>query len=257
MSKKILIMMYLEGASCIEFAGRIGGNFAIERVVFDVNTVVETLVVQNVEVYVCDVYQKGREIAERNLTDKSKRVPTAKLEELCNAGLDGVFLVGAHAKNGAPNAFYSYTVNEVSWFQYRLNGLELGDIGIAATYFGTFGIPVLFVSGDNGACNEAAGLINGITCAQVKTSRYRNLATCLSSTEAKVLLQEKTSEAVAKISTIQPYTTQKPYVIEVTYSRVDFCDECMRYYISVAERVDALNVRRSLDEIHGINDLRF
>ena len=177
--KKILILSYLEGASRIEFVGRIGGNYAIERQVCDVNACVETLVSHGAEVYVCDLYQKGREIFPRDLTEKAKVVKTPELEELCKSGLDGVFVIGAHAKNGAGNAFYTYTVNEVSWFSYSLNGAELGDIGIAHAYFGYFGIPVLLVSGDDGACREAEEIIKGVVTAIVKKATCRNYATCL------------------------------------------------------------------------------
>lgn len=255
--KKVLIVMYLEGASLIEYAGRIGGNYAIERIVSDVNVVAETLTNEGVKAYVCDIYAKGREIAERDLTDKAERVKTADLETLCKAGLDGVYLVGAHAKNGAANAFYSYTVNEVSWFAYRLNGRELGDIGMAAAYFGAFNIPIAFVSGDNGACAEAKEISETIVTAKVKTCKHRNVAACLSAVDSETLLREKSKEALNALDKAAPFLVAKPYTIEVTYSRVDFCDECMRYYIGLAERISPLIVRRTLEEIHAFKDLRF
>lgn len=255
--KKILIIMYLEGASCIEFVGRIGGNYAIERVVSDVNAVAQTLTSEGATVFVCDIYAKGREIYDKNLTNQAERVNTVDLEKLCKAGLDGVYLVGAHAKNGAPNAFYSYTVNEVAWFAYRLNGKELGDIGMAAAYFGAFGIPVVFVSGDNGACAEAKEISETIVTAQVKSCVHRNIATCLSAEDAETLLREKSKETFGVLDKVQPFVQQKPYTIEVTYNRVDFCDECMSYYIGVAERISPLIVRRTIEEIHAFKDLRF
>jgi D-amino peptidase len=254
--KKILILSYLEGASRIEFVGRIGGNYAIERQVCDVNACVETLVSHGAEVYVCDLYQKGREIFPRDLTEKAKVVKTPDLEELCKSGLDGVFLIGAHAKNGAGNAFYTYTVNEVSWFSYSLNGAELGDIGIAHAYFGYFGIPVLLVSGDDGACREAEEGIKGVVTAIVKKATCRNYATCLLEEDAKKVLEEKSVEALEKIGEISPCPKANAYEIEVTYSRVDYCDECMFYYIGRAERVSPIKVRRKLEVLHGIHDLK-
>lgn len=255
--KKILILSYLEGASKIEFVGRIGGNYALERQVADVNACVEALVNEGVKAYVCDLYQKGREIFPRDLTKLAETVKTSDLEALCKEGLDGVFLIGAHAKNGAGNAFYTYTVNEVSWFSYRLNGMEMGDIGIAAAYFGVFGIPVLLVTGDDGAAREAEELLKTVETAQVKKATCRNYATCLSEEEAERLLKEKSVSSLQLIKTATPFCVGKPYTIEVTYSRVDFCDECMHYYIGRAERISPLTVRRTLEEIHGIHDLKF
>lgn len=254
--KKILIMSYLEGATKVEFVGRIGGNFAIERQVADVNVCVETLVSHGVETYVCDVFQKGREIFPRDLSDKAKVVKPSELEQLCKDGLDGVFLVGIHAKNGAGDAFYTYTVNEVSWFSYSLNGVERGDIGMAATYFGNFDIPVLLVTGDDGATREAEQELGEIVTATVKKATCRNYAVCLSEEESTALLQEKSKQAIESIGKIKPFPVQKPFVIEVIYSRVDYCDECMHYYIGRAERLSPIKVRRTLDEIHSFFDLK-
>ena len=86
MKKKFLVMMYQEGASLLDFENRVGSNFALRRMIADATTAVNAFVDIGAEVYVCDVYGKGRDIFENEFNAPAQKVKTADLEQLCKSG---------------------------------------------------------------------------------------------------------------------------------------------------------------------------
>ena len=253
--KKILVMMYQEGASGLNEC-RMGSNFALRRMVSDANTAIETFSELGAEVYVCDVYSKGRDIAEEELSFRAQKVKLRDLETLLERGIDGVAMIGAHAKNGAADAFYSYTVNETAWHEYRLNGTVLGDIGVGSVYVGAFGVPVIALSGDKAACEEACELLGNIPVAQVKTATKRNYAKGIPLEEAKNEIIKACQKGYAEISNRTPLIFQSPYTISITYNRVDYCDDSIHYNIGIAKRVSPLVSEKTIEKIRKYDDLR-
>lgn len=253
--KKILVMMYQEGASGLNEC-RVGSNFALRRMVADANVAIETFANLGAEVYVCDVYSKGRDIAEEELSPRAKKIALRDLDTLCESGLDGVAMIGTHARNGAADAFYSYTVNETAWHEYRLNGVVLGDIGIGAAYVGAFGVPVIALSGDKAACEEACALLGDIPVAKVKTAIKRNSAKSLSFEEAANEIALACKKGYEEISKRKPLVFQAPYTVSVTYNRVDYCDDSMYYSFGVAKRIAPLVSEKTIEKIRKYGDLR-
>lgn len=252
--KHYLIMMYQEGASGLSSATRLGSNFAIERMVNDANVAAEVLFADGTnKVYICDVYGKGREIFARNKTSVAEAVNIDELSKICEK-LSGAVLVGAHAQNGAENAFLSYTVNDIAWLKYRLNGVTMGDIGIAAAYLGAYGVPIVGITGDAAAVSEARAMLGDIPSAIVKTATVRNTAVCISEESARLKIAAVSRSALRFSG--KPYTIHVPCNVEVTYSRTDFCDDCMMYNIGVARRVSPLVADKTVDVICEYNDLR-
>ncbi len=254
--KKFLVMMYQEGASLLDFENRVGSNFALRRMVADAMTAARAFASLGAEVYVCDVYGKGRDIYEEEFDAPATKVKLSDLEKLCLEGLTGVALIGIHAMNGAADAFYSYTVNETAWHEYYLNGKMLGDIGIAAAYFGAFGIPVVAVSGDKAACDEAKNLLGNLPRAIVKTAVKRNLAKSISEQEAIEEITNVCRLGAKTASERFPYVVQQPCEVKVRFNRVDFCDDCMMYNFGVAKRVSPLVSSKVVGKIRQYNDLR-
>ena len=165
-------------------------------------------------------------------------------------------LIGVHAMNGAENAFYSYTVNETAWHEYYLNGKMLGDIGIAAAYFGAYGIPIVAVSGDKAVCDETKFLLGDLPCAIVKTALKRNVAKSLTEEEAKEEIGKACQMGAEKAKQIAPYVVEQPCEVKVRFNRVDFCDDCMSYNFGVAKRIAPLIAAKTVEKICKYDDLR-
>ena len=94
-------------------------------------------------------------------------------------GVDGVLLVGYHARVGTQDAILDHTWSSGRVDGVWLNGEIVGEIGLNAAVCGHFGAPVLMISGDQTACAKATALLGDIETAIVKRATGRNSAECL------------------------------------------------------------------------------
>ena len=89
--------------------------------------------------------------------------------EYLEDGVDAALFVGMHAMAGTRDGVLAHTVSGSSWWRLRFNGVEVGETGINAALCGTWGCPVVLVTGDEAACREGTELLgDGLTTAAVK-----------------------------------------------------------------------------------------
>src|SRR3954470_13699527 len=80
---------------------------------------------------------------------------TGFLEEGCDAAL----FVGMHAMAGTQLGNLNHTVSGADYQRLWFNGTEVGESAINAALCGTWGCPVLLVTGDQASCDEAKALL--------------------------------------------------------------------------------------------------
>jgi D-amino peptidase len=71
------------------------------------------------------------------------------------SGCDAALFIGMHAMNGAQYGVLNHTVSGQEWQNLFFNGTLVGETGINAALCGTWGVPVLLVTGDTATCDEA------------------------------------------------------------------------------------------------------
>src|SRR3954469_772589 len=79
--------------------------------------------------------------------------PWSRLDSVI-AGYDVVVMVGQHAMAGVMTGNQNHTQSSQTIDYYKLNGKLIGEIGQIALYFGSFGLPLIFLSGESDACAE-------------------------------------------------------------------------------------------------------
>src|SRR6476620_2944991 len=90
---------------------------------------------------------------------------TGFLEEGCDAAL----FVGMHARAGIRDGVLNHTVSGQAWQNLWFNDTIVGETGINAALCGTWGCPVLLVTGDEASCEEGRDLLGaGLTTVSVK-----------------------------------------------------------------------------------------
>src|SRR5262249_52064230 len=95
------------------------------------------------------------------------------------------------------------------WARFRVNGLELGEIGQEAAIAGHYGVPVAFVSGDRAAVNEARELLgDAVEGVSVKDGHTRTSARCLHPVRAHELIRAGVARAVGR-----PRASYRPFVL--------------------------------------------
>jgi D-amino peptidase len=84
----------------------------------------------------------------------------ASSKTLCQSeGLDGdfaaVLYVGYHSRAGTPDGLLAHTWIGSLVHEIRVNGRVFGETALNAAIAGAFGVPAVFLSGDEAACREA------------------------------------------------------------------------------------------------------
>ncbi|MCC6444393.1 MAG: M55 family metallopeptidase [Armatimonadetes bacterium] len=128
---------------------------------------------------------------------------------------DAFFFVGQHAMAGTPDAPLCHTYSSKTIEYYKLNGLYMGEFGCRAAMAGTFGVPTVFLAGDDKAVAEAQALVPGLVGVATKEGMGIELALHLSPKRSQELIRAGTALACGKIGSIAPYRLAPPYELEI------------------------------------------
>src|SRR4051812_43872158 len=143
---------------------------------------------------------------------------TAYLE----SGVDAALFVGMHAMAGTPDGVLAHTVSGSEWFRLRFNGVEVGETGINAALCGTWGCPVLLITGDEATCREARELLGaGLTTVAVKKGLGRFSARQLPGPRARERIEEGAREGLRDLKAVEPYEPGSPCEILVDFNTSD------------------------------------
>ncbi len=139
---------------------------------------------------------------------------TAFLEQ----GVDAALFVGMHARAGADDGVLNHTVSGPDFQNLWFNDTLVGETGINAALCGTWGCPVLLVTGDDVACREGVELLgDGLTTVEVKKGLGVKSARLLQPGRARELVEAGSRQALSDLSAVLPYDPGKPCEIKVEY----------------------------------------
>jgi D-amino peptidase len=157
--------------------------------------------------------------------------------EFLEQGCDAALLVGMHAMAGTPDGVLNHTVAGTDWRNVTFNGTLVGETGINAALCGTWGCPVLMVTGDVAACREGQALLgDGLTTVAVKQGLGRYSARHIAPVRARDLIEKGAEKALSDLSAVAPYSPGSPCEIRVEFST---SEEVERYHHhAVVEVVD-------------------
>jgi D-amino peptidase len=136
--------------------------------------------------------------------------------EFLEQGCDAALFVGMHAMAGTPDGVMNHTVSGTGWRNLAFNGTLVGETGINAALCGTWGCPVLMVTGDRATCREAEALLGGgLTTVAVKQGLGRFSARHISPIRARELIEAAAAKALSDLKAVAPYDPGKPCEIRV------------------------------------------
>jgi D-amino peptidase len=178
------------------------------------------------EVVVCDAHDDGRNLDAASLPPgvvlvSGSPTPHSMLQGI-GRGFDGALFVGYHARAGTAAAVLEHTWN-YKVFRASLGGLEVGEFGLGALLAGHFGVPAVFLSGDDKAAAEAEALVPGIVTTVVKSGITRLAAVLAAPDAARARLAADVERALCTADKPAPLLWNgEP--LRLTFTRVDFCD---------------------------------
>jgi D-amino peptidase len=145
------------------------------------------------------------------------------------SGCDAALFVAMHAMAGAEDGVMNHTVSGSAWRNLWFNGTLVGETGINAALCGTWGCPVLLVTGDGASCAEGRALLgDGLTTVAVKQGIGRFGARQLAPRKARELIEAGAKEALSDLSAVKPYDPGRPCEIRVEFNISSALDEYRR-----------------------------
>jgi D-amino peptidase len=138
--------------------------------------------------------------------------------EFLEQGCDAALLVGMHAMAGTADGVMNHTVSGTGWHNVSFNGTLVGEAGINAALCGTWGCPVLLVTGDQAACREGKALLgDGLTTAAVKQGFGRFSARHVAPLRARAMIEAAATSALSDLAAVKPYDPGSPCEIRVEF----------------------------------------
>jgi D-amino peptidase len=138
--------------------------------------------------------------------------------EFLEQGVDAALFVGMHARAGAGGGVLNHTVSGPDFQNLWFNGTLVGETGINAALCGTWGCPVLLVTGDDAACREGTELLgDGLTTVEVKQGLGVKSARLLQPGRARELVEAGSKQALSDLKAVEPYDPGRPCEIKVEY----------------------------------------
>ncbi len=260
MAKKIYILCDMEGISGIRMPEQVKTEGSPEYehgrrlMMGDINAAIAGCFDGGAtEVVVCDTHGGGGQVRVDEMDERAvyERPAVGRLMPALDRSFAGVILLGHHARAGTLNGFLDHTMSSIEWFRWRINGVEMGEIGIESAWAGHYGVPTIMVSGDAATAAEARETLGDVECAVVKWALGRNRARCLSIPEARRIIRETAARAVARTGDFRPLRPKLPAVVELTFNRSDGADAVATR--RGVERMDARTVRRRITSLLDVH----
>jgi D-amino peptidase len=207
------------------------------------------------EVVACDTHGSGGQVQVDAMDPRASYEQPAlgSMMPALDRSFAGVVLLGHHARAGTRNGFLDHTMSSAAWFAFRINGIEVGEIGIEAAYAAHYDVPVIAVSGDEATAVEARALLGEVECAIVKRGLGRNRAHCLAVDEAHRRIRDAVGQAVRDIGRFKPWKPALPATLELTLYRSDMADDYEGR--PGFTRLDARTIRAQVDSLANIRPL--
>ncbi|MGM8215744.1 M55 family metallopeptidase [Bacillaceae bacterium W0354] len=129
---------------------------------------------------------------------------------------DGAMFLGYHARAGQPGVMSHSMIFGVR--NFFINDVAIGELGFNAYVAGYYGVPVIFVGGDDQAALEAEKLIPNVVTASVKQSITRQAVKTLTPKKAQELLSQKTIEAINNRHNVEPLIPPKNPTLRIEFT---------------------------------------
>lgn len=131
-----------------------------------------------------------------------------------DASYDAAVYVGYHARAGTPDGVLDHTssgnVTDVS-----INGISMPETGYNALMAGHYGVPVVFVAGDQAVVDQATELLGNVETVAVKEG-IGAAALNLHPEVARERIREGVERALRNLDDYEPYRLRAPYTLVLT-----------------------------------------
>jgi D-amino peptidase len=136
-----------------------------------------------------------------------------------DGGVDAVCFVGYHGRAGTTRSVLAHTISGGTIARVRINGSELGEIGLGAALAAHFGATPVLATGDDTLVREAEAAVPGIRTVAVKWAVGNRAAEGLHPEESCERIEAAVPVALAARGDVQAHRYEAPIDLEVDVLR--------------------------------------
>jgi D-amino peptidase len=222
---KIFISADMEGISGVATNQQLKTNSEYQRfrklMTADVNAAIEGAFNGGAtEVVVADGHGNMSNILIEELDSRARLVSgnnrvMCQLEGL-DETFDGIMFVGHHGREGGSDvAVISHTLAGICVNEMKINGKIVGETEMNSLVAGSFGVPAIFISGDDAYVKEVKETLPEIEAAVVKRAVDRFAAELIHPIVAREEIRTQSEKAVRKTKDFKPLVMEGPVTFEI------------------------------------------
>lgn len=208
------------------------------------------------EVLVLDGHgrNQGRGFIAEKLDRRAKMVRFTGLApvrwERLDDSVGAVMVIGQHAMAGTINGFLDHTECPKEICRFLINGKDHGELAMMTMYAGHYGVPVVYASGDEALCEEAARLIPGITVTPTKRGTGWDTCELYPVEKVRERIRRDVAGALGRVGSVRPWKVEPPIEITVEWAWSGKADPLAR--VPGVERVEARTVRWKIGDARDV-----
>jgi D-amino peptidase len=128
---------------------------------------------------------------------------------------DGAFFTGYHGKIGDRNAVLSHTYSNETFYDVSVNGERCSEALLTAAMLGTYGTPLLMITGDRTIVEETTAKLPWVVGVAVKDAIGYFAANTMTPQAACTAIREGAREAIAQRDRAKPFTFAEPIELAI------------------------------------------
>jgi D-amino peptidase len=171
-----------------------------------------------------------------------------------NEGIDGsfraAFFTGYHAGIGEADGTLDHTYAPDTLYAVRVNGITCSEGLLNAALVGSYGVPVVLITGDRTTVEGLKAHLPWIATAATKDSIGRFAVNSLSPETARARIAEAARAAIENLAAARPFVFEPPVALELDFvgtQNADFAE-----LIPGVERIGGRTVRYVHDDFRVV-----
>ncbi len=158
-----------------------------------------------------------------------------------DASFDAALFVGYHSSTDNPQGVRAHTFSSARLHSVKLNGQVASEGSFNAAVAGHFGVPVVFVSGDDAAVAEVREQLGDVEAVETKRHLGFHAAETLTPAAACARIAEGVKRALARRAGFEPFRVTTPVTLDVTFKNYRPAE--VAAYLRGVQRVDSHTIR--------------
>jgi D-amino peptidase len=216
----------------------------------DVNAAIEGAIKAGSEIYVKDAHGNGRNILLDDLKKEAYLIAGWDVLGSMVQGIDDTFnaliLIGYHSMIGTENGILSHTMTGIVK-QLSINGNPVGEPELSSLTAGYYGVPVVFIAGDQTAVKELSGFVGEIPHVITKYGMGINTGMLIHPKLNQEAITEGVYEALSNIGQYKPFKMELPLKMSLKLSMTKMAD-----LISLVPNIDRINADEVMYEAQDV-----